>query len=139
MGERLSTRARLTLSRVFIFCIGVFLLVWGLWYELGQDLWDYMAVSGAIYFTGAFAILFLGIYWRGASRVGAYLALLCGASAVLGLGPVKVLAGLEAYTSAEIGLATTALALVLMVIGSVVFPDRARSINRDGSAGNEER
>ena len=37
--------------------IGAFLVRWGLWYPLGEDLWDYMAVTGAVYFTGAFALL----------------------------------------------------------------------------------
>ena len=56
-GGRLSTKARLVLARLFIFLIGMFLLVWSLWYPLGQDLWDYMAVTGAIYFIGATALL----------------------------------------------------------------------------------
>ncbi|MHC4681713.1 MAG: sodium:solute symporter family transporter, partial [Planctomycetota bacterium] len=46
----LSSKTRLLLTRVFIVAIGIFILVWGLWYDLGQDLWDYMAISGAIYF-----------------------------------------------------------------------------------------
>ena len=77
-NEQLNARWRLTLSRMFILLIGLFLLLWGLWYDLGQDLWDYMAVSGAIYFTGAFTLLLAGLYWRRASTVGAYLALIAG-------------------------------------------------------------
>jgi len=60
----LSSKARLLLTRIFIVAIGIFILVWGLWYDLGQDLWDYMAISGAIYFTGAIALLVFGIYWK---------------------------------------------------------------------------
>ena len=58
-GRELSQRARLLLTRAFVVSIGVFLLIWSLWYPLQQDLWDYMAVTGAIYFTGAFALLLL--------------------------------------------------------------------------------
>ena len=58
----------------FLFGLGVFLLVWGLWYPLGEQLWDYMAVTGAVYFTGAFAVLVSGLYWPRASRTGAYAA-----------------------------------------------------------------
>ena len=123
-NEKLSTRWRLTLSRVFILLIGLFLLVWGLWYDLGQDLWDYMAVSGAIYFIGAFTLLLAGLYWKRASTVGAYLALSAGIGAVTGLGPVNKALGLERYSSDEIGLTMTALALVLMLAGSLLFPDR---------------
>jgi SSS family solute:Na+ symporter len=130
-GRPLSTKTRLTLARVTILLIGLFLLVWSLWYPLGQDLWDYMAVSGAIYFTGAAVLLVLGIYWKRASRTGAYLALTAGMLSVLGLKPVKAAFGLGALekaweieiTSAHIGLIATATALVLMILGSLFFPD----------------
>jgi len=85
----LSSKARLLLTRIFILAIGVFILVWGLWYDLGQDLWDYMAISGAIYFGGAIALLVFGLYWKRASKAGAYLALICSFLAVIGLTPVQ--------------------------------------------------
>jgi Na+/proline symporter len=85
----LSPAARLLLARIFIPAIGIFILVWGLWYPLGQDLWDYMAISGAVYFTGAIALLVFGLYWKRASKVGAYGALVCGFLAVIGLTPVQ--------------------------------------------------
>lgn len=125
-NERLTTRQRLVLSRALIFFIGCFLLVWGLWYELGQDLWDYMAVTGAIYFTGAFALLLFGLYWKRASSTGAYLAIAAGVCAVAGLTPVKNALGLNAFSEAHIGLGVTALALLLMVAGSLLFPDTRR-------------
>lgn len=123
-GERLSTRARLTISRWLIFAIGCFLLIWGLWYELGQDLWDYMAITGAIYFTGAFALLLFGLYWERASTIGAYLALAAGLCAVVGLTPIKLALGLGWLSESEIGIGVTALAIFLMVAGSLLFPDR---------------
>ncbi|MCP4613505.1 MAG: sodium:solute symporter family protein [Planctomycetes bacterium] len=87
--KELSSKARLLLTRIFIIGIGIFILVWGLWYDLGQDLWDYMAISGAIYFTGAIALLVFGLYWKRASKVGAYSALTCGFIAIIGLTPVQ--------------------------------------------------
>ena len=128
----MSTRSRLLLARVLIVLIGIFLLVWSLWYPLGQDLLDYMMISGAIYFTGALALLVLGIYWKGASRVGAYMALTAGGLAVLGLTPVQELIGFERLenwlgmelSTAHVGLFVTALALMLMVLGSLLFPDK---------------
>jgi len=119
----LSSKVRITLVRIFIVCIGIFILVWGLWYPLGEDLWDYMAISGAIYFTGAIAVLVLGIYWKRASRVGAYLALIAGFGAVLGLKPVQRLVGIN-VASEIVGLSVIAIATVLMVLGSLAFPDR---------------
>jgi len=124
----LSSKARLLLTRIFILGIGIFILVWGLWYDLGQDLWDYMAISGAIYFTGAIALLVFGLYWKGASEVGAYLALICGFGAIVGLKPIQNLLGME-VSSAIVGLVVIALATVLMVAGSLAFPDRSKSLS----------
>ncbi len=170
-GYDLSVKTRLLLARASIFTIGLFLLIWGLWYPLKEDLWDYMAVTGAIYFTGAFALLLCGLYWKRASRTGAYAALLCGLLAVFGLAPgqatlaqVAVQVGIaeepvidenEVFDTDElaemsesekakkledakwqevakklsingerVGLTTTAMALLLMVAGSLLFPDK---------------
>ncbi len=122
-GERLGQQAKIVLTQVFMFLVGVFLLVWGLWYPLGEHLWDYMAVTGAIYFTGAFAALVGGLYWKRASRAGAYGAFLCGFLSLLGLKPVQKLLGIN-WSSEYVGLATVGLACVVMVVGSLLLPDR---------------
>jgi SSS family solute:Na+ symporter len=126
----LSSKARLLLTRIFILVIGVFILVWGLWYDLGQDLWDYMAISGAIYFTGAIALLVFGLYWKRASKVGAYLSLICGFGAIVGLKPIQNLLGIN-VSSANVGLVVIALAIVLMIAGSLAFPDRGKSVEHE--------
>jgi Na+/proline symporter len=74
-GGRLSGKRRILLTRILIVVIGLYVLYWGLLYEGEEDIWDYMAVTGAIYFTGAFALLVSGLYWRGACLVGTALAL----------------------------------------------------------------
>lgn len=129
-AKTLSTRARIALTRIFIAVIGVFLLVWSLWYPLEQDLWDYMAITGAVYFSGAFALLLFGLYWKRASRVGAYLALLAGFAAVAGLDPVRQALQLDRLgwkpSGEAVGLSGAALCLVLMIVGSLLFPDRPR-------------
>ncbi|MDF1729333.1 MAG: hypothetical protein P1U53_16455, partial [Sulfitobacter sp.] len=125
----LTQKNRLWLTRLFLVLIAGFLLIWSMWYELGQDLWDYMAVSGAIYFTGAFAILLGGIYWKRASAAGAWIALLCGTSAVLGLDAVQSGLGLtEMFTDLgiggpEVGLGAVALSVIGLFLGSLLFPD----------------
>ncbi len=132
----LSSKARLLLTRIFIVAIGLFILIWGLWYPLEQDLWDYMAISGAIYSIGGFVLLAFGLYWKKASRIGAYLALFAGFGALLGLGkmqqvfspllkPIKSVFGIEGdISSAVIGLAVLCLAIVVMIAGSLAFPDK---------------
>ena len=88
-GRKLNSRARITLTRVFIVAIGIYVLLWGLVYKGSDDIWDYMAVTGAIYYNGAFALLVGGLYWKRASSTGAFLALLAGIFAVIGLSPVQ--------------------------------------------------
>jgi solute:Na+ symporter, SSS family len=123
--DKISSKTRILLARLIMCLIAVFLLVWGLWYPLGQALWDYMAITGAIYFTGAFAILVLGIYWRRASSVGAYGAFICGFLMILGLSPVQKILHWE-IADAKLGLGTAALAILAMIVLSLVFPDRKK-------------
>lgn len=137
MGGELSMKNRLLMSRILIFLIGVFLLVWSIWYPLKQDMLDYLAVSASIYFTGAFALLFLGLYWKGASRCGAYAALVTGLITILGLTPIREALGLSNedlgvnVSEAHIGLSTIVLAVIVMVTVSILIPDR----NTDDATG----
>ena len=87
--QRLDNPTRIKITRILIVLIGLYILYWGLFYTGEEDIWDYMAVTGAIYFTGAFSLLFGGLYWHRASSTGAVLALLVGVTAVFGLGPVQ--------------------------------------------------
>ncbi|MFH1268057.1 MAG: sodium:solute symporter family protein, partial [Planctomycetota bacterium] len=127
-GERLSGKTRILLTRVFIVLIGLYVLYWGLLYEGKEDVWDYMAVTGAIYFTGAFALLGGGLYWKRASSTGAVLAILAGSSAVLGLSPVQEFFGVDIPT-ARVGLCSIGGTLLVMVVGSLLFPDKKRDLS----------
>jgi len=123
--KKMSLKSRVFLTRVLIGAIGVYVLWWGLFYEGSDDIWDYMSVTGAIYFTGAFAVMFCGLYWRRASSTGAVLALLSGAIAILGLGPVQEALGIAGrFTGAQVGLFTICFSLVVMVCGSLLCPDK---------------
>jgi len=128
----LSVKWRLLLARVLIVLIGGFLLVWGLYYPLLEDLWDYMAITGALYFTGAMVLLVLGLYWKRTSKVGAYLGLCAGLFAILGLKPVQNALRLDfggasdEFKSAVVGLVSIGGALVLTILGSLIWPDREK-------------
>ncbi len=127
MGNRLSSQMRIRLAQVVMAVVAVFLLVWGLWYDLGQNLWDYMAVTGAIYFTGAFAVLTAGLYWPKASKAGAYASFLSGLSAIVGLTPIQKLLGVE-WKSEYVGLSTVALTAIVMVVVSLLVPDPPKEV-----------
>jgi SSS family solute:Na+ symporter len=116
-----------------IVLMGGYVLYWSLFYTGSEDIWDYMAVTGGIYFTGAFVVLILGLYWRGASSFGALLGLLSGLLMLLGLEPVQVAVGLkyrlpsgewaERLTSPQLGLLTVGIAVAMTVVGSLLRPD----------------
>ncbi len=120
----LSEKTRIVLTRIIIVIIGIYIWYWGLIYKGVDDVWDYMAITGAIYFTGAFSVLVGGLYWKKASKMGARLALYAGFSALLGLGPIRHTLGLSHLTGAQIGLATVLFSLTMMVLGSLAFPDK---------------
>ncbi len=131
-GNRLGPKTRIWLTRFFIVLIGAYVFYWGLIYEGSEDVWDYMAVTGAIYFTGAFALLAGGLYWKRASSTGAVLALLAGCSAVFGLTPVQNLVGIHA-PSARVGLFSIAFTLLAMIGGSLIFPDKPKPEKEDAA------
>ncbi len=136
-GGRLSMRMRLLLSRIMIFLIGVFLLAWSIWYPRQQDMLDYLAVGTAIYFTGIIALLVFGLYWKKASRAGAYAALIAGTSAVVGLTPVREMLHVTnadlgfTITEAQIALTSVALSMSTMIFGSLRFPDHRETVSTE--------
>ena len=127
-------QARVRLTRVLIVLMGAYVLYWSLFYTGREDIWDYMAVTGGIYFTGAFVVLMMGLYWKRTSTLGATLGLLSGLLMLLGLQPIQQAVGLryqapdgqwvERLTSPQVGLLTVAIAIVLTVVGSYLKPDR---------------
>lgn len=137
-GDHLSQRARIWITRLFVLLIGVTIFTMSYLYPLRQDLWDFLTVSGAIYFTGAFALLVGGLYWKRASSTGAVLGLLAGGFAVFGLELVQrflfgTVFGLpeeriselvKIFASQRVGLAAIVLAVLVMVVGSLLFPDK---------------
>jgi SSS family solute:Na+ symporter len=124
-GKELQPGTRVALSRFLIVLIGLYVLYWGLVYEGKDDIWDYMAVTGAIYFSGAFALMLGGLYWKRASSTGAFLALLTGLIAILGLDPAQEALGVD-WPSARVGLVCILSTTTAMVLGSLLFPDRRR-------------
>ena len=122
------TKTRVLWTRILIVLIGIYIWVWGLFYTGGDDIWDYMAITGAIYFTGAFALLAGGLYWKRASSAGAFCGLLAGCSVVVGLGPIREpieAASGQEIGSAPIGIGTVIFTLVVFVVVSLLFPDPA--------------
>ncbi len=120
----LSERAQIWITRSGVLVIGAFLLLWGVWYELPESVWTYMAVTGTIYMSGASVVLIGGLYWPRASRAGALAALLGGLGAIAGLFREQFAAATGFDVPGEvIGLSSFVLCALLFVVFSLAFPD----------------
>lgn len=113
----LSRRGQLVLTRGLVLGIAVFLLFYGLWYQLPGNAWDYLAVTGNIYLASVFSLLIAGLYWPRANTNGAVAALILGA-----LGPIAfLLLGRTYQIPPEFaGASSFALAALGMVGGSLL-------------------
>lgn len=79
---------RLLITRGLVLAIGLFLLVFGLWYEIPGNAWDYLSVTATIYLSSMFTLLVAGLYWPRATSRGAIAAILLGT-----IGPLAFLIG----------------------------------------------
>lgn len=116
----LSARAKLLTVRLLVLAIGLFLVFYGLWYQMPGNVWAYLAITGNIYLASMFALLVGALYWRGANTWGALSAIILGAA-----GPISYLVA-NAITHREVvpdwaaGLAAFGLAFAGMIAGSWV-------------------
>jgi SSS family solute:Na+ symporter len=117
----LPSATKLLLTRALVLALGVFLLFYGLWYQLPGNAWDYLAVTGNIYLASVFTLLVAGLYWPRANQTGAYAALVLGA-----VGPITFLVVNAFVTKANrippelAGFSSFALAFLGMFVGSML-------------------
>ena len=124
-GSNLNSEKKINYSRIIIIILGIYILYWGLVYDGGDSIWSYLGITGAIYFTGAISVILFGLYWDKASSYGAIAALLGGLSAIIGLEPIRdSIPILKGYEAEHIGLLTLCFSILLMIIFSIIFPDR---------------
>ena len=120
-GGRISTKARIGLTRLVILLIGAFLLIWGLWFPLKTTLWNYMALTAVFYMCGAMVVIVGGLYWRRATPAGAVAAMLAGFIPVFGLDPIQELLGTH-FNLFWLAVTSVPIAALLFMFFSVV-PD----------------
>ena len=134
--DRLSDRQSILYTRVSVVVIAAFLLTWGIWYELPESVWTYMAVTGTIYLSGTSVALIGGMVWPSASSTGALWCIRGGLLAILGLFVKPIQSLLASNLEAEVadiarwinepicGLGVYAICLCLFVTGSLLYPDK---------------
>jgi SSS family solute:Na+ symporter len=82
----MSQRSKLLTIRLLLLAIGIFLLFYGLWYQIPGRAWDYLSVTGTIYLASLFTLLVGALYWKHANSWGALASIVLGA-----IGPVAFL------------------------------------------------
>src|SRR5215510_7175847 len=121
-----SERKGLFWNRTIIALIGIFLLLYGLWYPLKGDLWTYLGVTGTIYLASISVLLIACCYWRKANSWGAVASIVVSATI-----PVTYLISEQLPSTAALaksigpyysGIATYVLSGGAMVIGSLIKP-----------------
>jgi len=122
-AEPLADATQIKVTRIIILITGVFLLIWGVWYELPDSIWTYMAVTGNIFLSGAGVVIIGGLYWKRASTAGAMAAMLVGLISIVGLFPGPVQAVAPWMTEGLIGVSSYVLCAITFFSVSLLFPD----------------
>jgi len=112
-------------NRTIIAVIGVFLLIYGLWYKIEGDLWTYLGITGTIYLSSMSVLLIACCYWKRANSWGATAAIIFGA-----LVPVATLILQKVGPQTEwfqkydtsCGIATYVIVALAMIVGSLLKP-----------------
>jgi len=112
-------------NRTIVALIGVFLLVYGLWYKIEGDAWTYLGITGTIYLSSMSTLLVACCYWKRANNWGAVAAIVFGA-----LGPVATLVFQKfgPWTAwvkdneASCMIGVYAITAVSMIVGSLLKP-----------------
>ncbi len=74
-----SEKRGLRWNRTIVALIGVFLLIYGLWYKIEGDAWTYLGITGTIYLSSMSTLLVACCYWKRANSWGAAAAIIFGA------------------------------------------------------------
>ncbi len=122
-----SQRKGLFWNRTIIAIIGIFLLLYGLWYPLKGDLWTYLGVTGTIYLASISVLLIACCYWRRANSWGAAASIIVSAAIPATYLVMEQLPATAALAKSigpyYSGIATYLLSAAAMVVGSLLKPE----------------
>ena len=124
-----SQKKGLMWNRCIIAIIGVFLLVYGLWYEIKGDAWTYLAVTGSIYLSSMSVLLVACCYWKKANSWGAASAIIIGAVLPASFLVLQKIPATEPFTERigphVWGIITYVGVAISMIAGSLIKPEPA--------------
>lgn len=81
--SQLNSRGQLIVNRIANLFVSLFLMFWGLYYTPPGAVYLYLNITGTIFLAGAFIAVIGGLYWKRASTLGGYLAMLLGAAGAI--------------------------------------------------------
>jgi SSS family solute:Na+ symporter len=123
----MSDKKGILINRCIVAVIGVYLLIFGLFYEIKGSVWDYLTLTGSIYLSSMSVLLIACCYWKKANNWGASGAIVLGAlipCAYLSMQKIpatqEVAGQIGPYYS---GIATYVFAALGMIVGSLIKPD----------------
>lgn len=114
-------------NRMIVALIGIFLLIYGLWYPLKGDLWTYLAITGSIYLSSMSVLLIACCYWKKANNWGAAGAIIFGALMPVSYLIFEQIPSTQYFFKQQIGtyvwgILTFVVAGLAMVVGSLLKP-----------------
>jgi SSS family solute:Na+ symporter len=81
--QPLSSRKQILINRLANLFVSLFVMFWGLYYQLPGPVYLYLEITGTIFLAGAFACVIGGLYWKRANTAGGYTAMLLGAAGAI--------------------------------------------------------
>jgi len=126
-----SEKRGLLWNRMIIACIGVFLLLYGLWYPIKGDLWTYFGVTSTIYVSSMSVLLIGCCYWKRANNWGAGAAIFFGATIPIVFLVLEQIPRTQHFAKDTVGpyysgIAAYVIAFLAMVVGSLLKPRQPR-------------
>jgi len=79
----LSSKGQIFLNRVANVFVSLFVMFWGLYYQLPGAVYLYLNITATIFLAGAFVCVIGGLYWKTANVTGGYAAMLMGAAGAI--------------------------------------------------------
>lgn len=113
-------------NRCIVALIGVYLLVFGLFYKIEGNVWSYLLLTGSIYLSSMSVLLIACCYWKRANNWGAIGGIFLGAALPIAHLTLEKLPSTAAWAASIgkdlAGIAAFAAAALGMIVGSLLKP-----------------
>ena len=122
----LTPKRHLWLLRIFVALIAVLIYMFGIVYQPTESLIEFIILTGTM-MLGSGIILIGGLYWKRASKAGAYAAVIfCFIIPIINLILKRTAENGEAFRAQDFGLGAIIMAILVFVLLSVIIPDKNR-------------